>query len=137
MIGRFRSMLGLGARESSVWKRGERAAERVMRRAGCRVIGRNVRLTPGEIDLLCRDKKTGRFVLVEVKARVVDGSNRRPEDAITDAKKRKLVLLAKSLRKGEEVRRAGIRIDVVAVDFAPDHRRPKATRHYEGAVSAA
>lgn len=135
---------GLGGRarslfvrtKPSVWKRGERAAEKVMRRAGCRVVGRNVRLPSGEIDLVCVEKRTGQYVVVEVKARTVDGSDRRPEDAITAAKKRKLLTLAKSLMKDDAVRRAGVRIDVVAVEFEPGRRRPVATRHFSHAVSA-
>ncbi len=107
-------------------------------RRGFRVIKRNLRLSPGEIDLLCRDRGSGRFVLVEVKARLVDpGSNRRPEDAITDAKRRKLLVLAKSLMRDDRVRDAGLRIDVIAVEFARGRHPPVAVRHYERAVSSA
>ncbi|MFK7882628.1 MAG: YraN family protein [Phycisphaerales bacterium] len=136
---RMRSVLskfGVGSRNDSVWKRGEKAAERVMRRAGCRVIERNLRIPPGEIDLLCRERRSGQFVLVEVKARMADGSSRRPEDSITAAKKRKLLLLAKALMRDEEVRGSGIRIDVVAVEFVSGQWRPAATRHYERAISS-
>lgn len=120
-----------------MWRRGERAAAAVMRRKGCRVVRRNLTLSPGEIDLLCVDRRTGVFVLVEVKARLVRaGETRRPEDAITAAKRRKLLQLARTLLVEERVRGAGLRIDVVAVEFEPGVRRPSAVRHYERAVGA-
>ena len=121
--------------QAGIWARGERAAARAMRRAGCRVIARNLRLGPGEIDLLCRDRRTGEFVLVEVKARIDRGDRRRPEDAITHAKRRKLLLLVRALQREERVRGEPIRIDVVAVEFAPGRRRPTAVRRYERAVT--
>ena len=101
--------------QRGVWVRGERAAARAMRRAGCRVIARNLKLGPGEIDLLCRDRKTGEFVVVEVKARIGRGDGRRPEDAITHAKRQKLLQLVRALQREERVRGRPIRVDVVAV----------------------
>jgi putative endonuclease len=126
-----------GPREDrrGVWTRGERAAARAMRRAGCRVITRNLVLGPGEIDLLCFDRRAGEFVVVEVKARIGSGEGPyRPEDAITAAKKRKLVQLVRALQREERVRGRPVRIDVVAVEFAPGRRRAVAVRRYERAV---
>lgn len=120
---------------AGVWKRGERVAAGVMRRAGCRVVARNLCLGPGEIDLLCRDRKTGEFVVVEVKARIARGRNYRPEDAITAAKRAKLVSLVRALQHEQRVRGAGIRVDVVAVEFEPGRRRPAAVRRHERAVT--
>ncbi len=120
--------------QRSVWKRGERAAARAMRRAGCRVIARNLVLGPGEIDLLCFDKRAQEFVVVEVKARIDHGDGRRPEDAITAAKKRKLVQLVRALQREERVRGRAIRVDVVAVVFAPGKRRAVSVTRYERAV---
>ena len=136
-----RSWLAGADTRDTIWKRGERAAARVMKRAGCRVLARNLRVGRGngigEIDLLCRDRRDGTFVIVEVKARRTSGDGaRRPEDAVTNAKKSKLLTLARALRREERVRGHGIRIDVVAVEFAPGRRRPAAVRHYERAVSA-
>lgn len=140
MIGalrRFRGSGGAGDDRDAVWRRGEDAAARFMRRKGYRVVRRNLRLGPGEIDLLCRHRKAGGYVLVEVKARMADpGSNRRPEDAITTAKQRKLLVLAGSLLRDNAIREGGLRIDVIAVEFAPGKRKPVAVRHYERAVSA-
>lgn len=120
--------------QRSVWKRGERAAARAMRRAGCRVVARNLLLGPGEIDLLCFDRRAGEFVVVEVKARIDHGDGRRPEDAITAAKKKKLVQLVRALQREERVRGRAIRVDVVAVTFAPGKRRAVSVTRYERAV---
>jgi putative endonuclease len=120
--------------QRGVWKRGERAAARAMRRAGCRVIARNLVLGPGEIDLLCFDKRAEEFVVVEVKARIDHGDGRRPEDAITAAKKRKLVQLVRALQREERVRGRAIRVDVVAVVFAPGVRKAMSVTRYERAV---
>jgi putative endonuclease len=120
--------------QRGVWKRGERAAARAMRRAGCRVIARNLVLGPGEIDLLCFDKRAEEFVVVEVKARIDHGDGRRPEDAITAAKKRKLVQLVRALQREERVRGRAIRVDVVAVVFAPGVQKAMSVTRYERAV---
>lgn len=120
--------------QRSVWKRGERAAARAMRRAGCRVIARNLVLGPGEIDLLCFDKRADEFVVVEVKARIDHGDGRRPEDAITAAKKKKLVQLVRALQREDRVRGRAIRVDVVAVVFAPGVRKSVSVTRYERAV---
>lgn len=120
--------------QRSVWKRGERVAARAMRRAGCRVVARNLLLGPGEIDLLCFDRRAGEFVVVEVKARIDHGDGRRPEDAITAAKKKKLVQLVRALQREERVRGRAIRVDMVAVVFAPGKRRAVRVTRYERAV---
>lgn len=99
------------------------------------MVARNLCLGPGEIDLLCRDRKTGEFVVVEVKARIARGRNYRPEDAITAAKRAKLVSLVRALQHEQRVRGAGIRVDVVAVEFEPGRRRPAAVRRHERAVT--
>lgn len=125
-----------GPREDQrgVWKRGERTAARAMRRAGCRVIARNLVLWPGEIDLLCFDTRAEEFVVVEVKARIDHGDGRRPEDAITAGKKNKLVQLVRALQREDRVRGRAIRVDVVAVVFAPGKRRAVSVTRYERAV---
>ena len=50
----------------------ENTAARCLLRAGLTIVERNVRLTGGEIDLVCRDGDA--WVFVEVKARRVGGS---------------------------------------------------------------
>jgi putative endonuclease len=121
----------------SVWIQGEDAAARFMKKQGCRVLARNLRLPIGEIDLLCLDRASDSIVIVEVKARVrTSDATPDPESSITAAKKRKLVTLAKAISKREDYQGKGIRIDVIAVVFAPDQSKPIDIRHYHSAVGS-
>lgn len=119
----------------SIWIRGEDAAAKHMKKQGCRILARNLRLKMGEIDILCFDKKHDCVVIVEVKARVRKShATPNPESNITAAKKRKLRTLAQAINKREDCRGKRIRIDVVAVEFAANESDPIALRHYESAV---
>jgi len=121
----------------SVWIRGEDAAARFMKKQGCKVLARNLRLPIGEIDLLCLDRASDSIVIVEVKARVrTSDATPDPESSITAAKKRKLITLAKAISKREGYQGKGIRIDVIAVVFAPDQTKPIDIRHYHSAVGS-
>jgi putative endonuclease len=122
-------------KKKSIWTRGEDAAAKLMKQRGCRVLARNLRLSMGEIDILCFDPKTDCIVVVEVKARVrKSDATPMPEASITAAKKRKLSTLAKAVSGRHDCRDKRIRIDVVAVEFAGDQRTPISIRHYESAV---
>jgi len=124
-------------REPSVWKQGERVAERYLKRRGIRTIERNVRLPLGEIDLLCVERRTGTIVVVEVKARKYAKSDAQgidPTANITARKRAKLVSLAKSIQKAPRYQSRPIRIDVVSVRFVDGQRSPE-IRHYPGCVS--
>ena len=107
-------------------KAGEALAIAYLELAGCRVIGRNLRLGGVEVDLLVGDGPTQ--VVVEVKARG------RPDyggaaAAIDRAKRMRLVRAARALqRDGARC----VRIDVVAVDLSPDGAT---VRHYRSAVT--
>lgn len=121
----------------SVWVRGEEAATKHMRSQGYKILARNLHLKMGEIDILCHDQANDCIVVVEVKARIRKSSaTPNPESNITAAKKRKLRTLAKAIHSREDYRGMGIRIDVVAVEFATDQTKPFAVRHYRSAVSA-
>lgn len=119
-------------------RRGEREACRFLRRAGYRVLGRNVCSPRGEADAVCLAPDGRTIVIVEVKSR------RRPDDP--DAAARQLPAEAsvgvEKGRKLREVTRAivranrwderPVRIDVVAVEWSQG-RRPT-VRHHVGAV---
>ncbi len=130
----LRSLLGWADRRDPLGSWGERVAARRLRRAGHRVLARNVTRSVGEADLLtlAPDKKT--LVIVEVKARRIgSGAGAPPPEAsITAAKRRRLLLMAQAIAK--ERRWTGpVRIDVVAVE-RPD--KGKATiRVHESAVT--
>lgn len=126
-----------GPKPKSVWARGEQAAARYMRKQGCRVIARNLRLPIGEIDLLCLEKSTGTVVVVEVKARSYSENTSRdidPVASITAKKRAKLISLAKSIKKKPRFAASAIRIDVISVRFEAGRRKP-VIRHYLGCVS--
>lgn len=138
LVDSVRQRLGFGA-GGSVWKRGEKEAERFLRRRGCRLLGRNVRTRIGEIDLLFEDPDRRTIIVVEVKARVtgIDGAGtdaRLPERSITRDKAKKLATLAASVCRMDRFRDRPVRIDIVAVEFAPKGRT--VVRHYRSAIDA-
>ncbi len=80
---------------------GETAAAQALRRAGYRVLARNVRTPRGEIDIIA--ERRGVFAFVEVKSRRVGGSAGGPEEALTSRK------LARVSRAGRhELARRGV-----------------------------
>lgn len=119
--------------ENDLGRRGERAAARHLRRHGYRVLGRNVRLASGEIDLvaLAPDRRT--IVVVEVKTRMADASIP-AEESVTVAKRRKLLDLTERLIARNGWADRPVRIDVVAVTWAGGGR--PSIRHFEDAVGA-
>lgn len=131
------SLLGRFRKPKSVWVRGEDAAAKYMKKSGCKVLARNLHLKMGEIDILCHDPRTDCVIVVEVKARIrKSDSTPRPEASITQAKKRKLRALAKGISSRNDCRGRRIRIDVIAVEFIEDQKKPIAIRYYESAVGA-
>jgi putative endonuclease len=117
-------------------RRGERVAAAHLRRAGYRLLGRNLRQHHGEIDLLAQAPDGRTIVIIEVKARVIEegGLGPRPEVHVNRAKQRKLVALAAT-----ELRRRGLtdrpaRFDVIGVDL-PRHG-PAVIRHHVGAFAS-
>jgi len=103
-----------------------RTAERLvaerLERAGWRIVGRNVRLPSGELDLVALDGDT--LVFVEVKAGRV-GAALGPELPAHAVGRRKQLKLRRLAREWIWERRgpsgvAGYRFDVVGVSFGPD-----------------
>ncbi|HNV86420.1 MAG TPA: YraN family protein [Candidatus Omnitrophota bacterium] len=71
--------------------RGEEFAAEYLRKLKYRILEKNYRCSLGEIDLVCRQGK--RIVFVEVKTRTSSDFGM-PEEAVTEAKKRKIFRLA-------------------------------------------
>lgn len=140
MLGRLLSSLRgrLGSGGGPLGARGEAAAAAFLKRHKYRIIGRNVRLPIGEIDLLAEAPDRRTVVVVEVKARTVRAGDppRLAERAITRAKGRKLASLARAVSRRKGIEGRPVRIDVVAVDFAPCAAGAAAVRHYPGAINA-
>ena len=134
---RFFGRLVPSSTTETIWKRGEDAAAAYMKSKGYKILARNLRLSMGEIDLVCEDPKTGAVVVVEVKARlqkIGDTKQITPEAAITSAKASKLRLLTKALANQYLNEPRPIRIDVIAVVFGEGQHKQTEFRHYESAV---
>lgn len=125
-----------GGPADPVGRLGEDVAARHLREKGFRLLGRNLRLSFGEVDILAEDPDGTTVVLVEVKTRRVDPDHRTPpaEAAITADKSRKLVALASALKRLNRWQDRPMRIDVIAVDLAEGG--PAAVRHHPNAVKA-
>lgn len=123
-----------------VGRRGEDAAARYVRRRGLRVLDRNVRLSRGEIDLVCEPDDESMLILVEVKARAVKAGWDAPfapaEEAVDREKAERLVELALELKRRHRRLNRPTRIDVIGVDlFEPGTWRERVRlRYFEGAV---
>jgi putative endonuclease len=109
----------------------EDAAAAHLRRAGLRVIERNVRFAAGEIDLVCRDGAT--WVFVEVKCRQARWGDA-PSAAVSWHKQRRLTRLALHYLKWRRLGDVPCRFDVVAVTVADGGARE--VRHLPSAFDA-
>lgn len=99
----LRSLLG---------RSGERQGERYLRRKGYRIVARNYRCPPGEIDLIALDGKT--VVFVEVKTRVGD-EHGDPEDAVNTAKQERIGKCARYFLRQTHSEDRTCRFDVLAI----------------------
>ena len=120
--------------DRSLGARGERAAARYLRRAGYKILARNLRNRFGEIDLVVQPRRERTVVIVEVKAGTRD--NPPPEAHVNRAKQAKLTALA-----GQLVRRYGledrpVRFDVVGVVWPEGASKPTRVTHHPGAFQA-
>lgn len=91
---------------------GEAAAAALLTGQGLAVVARNYATRGGEVDLICLDGDT--VVFVEVKTRAAAGLAR-PEEAVTPAKRRRLVKAAAAFLSEREWWDRPCRFDVVAV----------------------
>lgn len=91
---------------------GEEVAARYLERLGLVVVGRNVRMSGGEIDLVARHGDE--LVFVEVKTRIGDGSTA-PDEVIGEAKLRRLERLAHAYVEQHTDPEHPWRIDVVVI----------------------
>jgi putative endonuclease len=110
--------------------RGETLAALLLRAKGYRIEARNWRCPLGEIDIVARQRDT--LVFVEVKTRS-GGSAGRPEEAVDDRKRRRLVLLARAYLARRHGDAPPCRFDVVAVDLGRPFPR---VRHLRAAFRA-
>lgn len=115
---------------------GETLAASFLRRAGYRVVGRNLILPMGELDLLAIAPDETTIVAVEVKSRRVGpvaGTAPPPEAAITAAKRNKLIEIVEHLTVANAWMPSKVRIDVLAVEVGPGDV-PPVIRHWPGVI---
>ena len=109
---------------------GERLAVQHLESKGYRIREQNYRRAEGEIDIIA--ETDGLVVFVEVKCRrgALMGT---ATEGVTTAKQRRLVALAEAYAS-DQTAGAALRIDVIAIDFAPDGQL-LSLAHYENAVT--
>jgi putative endonuclease len=105
-IGNLRSQLPLG-------RRGERAAEKYLRRNGYRIVARNFRAAGAEIDLVAMDGET--LVFVEVKTRRSRDAGA-PEEAVDKRKQTRMRRAAEVFAQRYRADEVEMRFDIAAVD---------------------
>ena len=106
---------------------GEELAAEALSELGWDILARNWRCEHGEIDVVAFDGVEA--VVVEVKTRRHRGFGA-PAEAVTRAKLARLRRLACAWLAAQPRRFAGVRIDVIAIDAAPD--RPPQIEHLRG-----
>jgi len=112
-------------------RRGEALAEKFLKKAGFKILGRRVRVGRDELDLIARQEDT--LVFVEVKTRAGEDFGR-PAAAVNRAKRRNLSRAAIRFLKKRKLRPPTIRFDVVEVIGAPDDGKPE-IRHIQNAFT--
>jgi putative endonuclease len=101
-----------GRRRRTLGDRGERLVERYLRRQGMTIVGRQVRLGGGELDLVAVDGRT--IVFVEVKTRQSDAAGH-PLEAVSAEKQRRLTRAALTYLRRHDLLDCAARFDLAAV----------------------
>ena len=109
-------------RYQSLGRRGERAAERFLRRLGYKIVARRERGRMGELDLVAVDGRT--IVFVEVKTRTSHKAGH-PAEAVGPDKQLRLTRLALAYLKRHELLEHAARFDVLAVTWPAGAKKPK------------
>ncbi len=110
----------------------EEAAARYLLQAGWRLLGRNVRVGRGELDIVARRGPVLAFVEVKARRTLTCGA---PEDAVGAAKRRQVARLAELWLAARPWALNGIdevRFDIVAVD---SRAFPSTIRHLPAAFT--
>lgn len=110
---------------------GEDLAATWLQRHGYTILERNWRRPCGELDLIV--ERDGEIIGVEVKTRS-SARMGEPEEAVTRAKQRKLLLTMQTYLMETGAEQRPYRLDVLAVRLAPGGAHLE-TRHYPAAIS--
>jgi len=111
--------------------RGEVIAERYLAQRGVRILERGFRVRSGEIDLIAEEGEE--LVFVEVKTRTSSRFGD-PLDAVTPAKRRRIVRAASLYLQSKGAWDRPCRFDLIAVRLAPDGQVE--VEHLPGAFTA-
>ena len=122
----------LWRRYRSLGQRGERAADRWLRRHGYKIVARGDRGRLGELDLVAVDGRT--VVFVEVKTRRTHSAGH-PAEAVGPEKQKRLTRLALAFLKRHELLNHSARFDVLAITW-PDTARKPTIAHIKNAFEA-
>ncbi len=141
LAGRIRAaFLRLIGRPESTGAHGERLAAEWLEARGYKIVGRNIRMGFGELDLVACAPDGRTIVAVEVKTRVrragAPGASQSvaPEASVTARKRARLLRLLGTLAASNDWHDRPKRIDIVAVEF--DSSGQPQIRHFENAVRA-
>ncbi len=115
--------------------RGEQLAAAYLERRGYTILERNYRFERAEVDLVCfqpaeRYEAGGELVFAEVKTRSGLGYGR-PEEAVTDEKKRHLIRAARAYLYEHKLEGAPCRFDVISIVL--QRGREPEIEHFENA----
>ena len=122
-----------GVANARLGRAAEEAAARHLEARGWRLLGRNVRVGRGELDIIARRGPVLAFV--EVKARRTHNCGA-PEDAVNGAKRHQVARLAELWLAARPWAMGGVRdvrFDIVAVDLTSF---PATVRHLSAAFTA-
>jgi putative endonuclease len=120
---------------------GERAAERYLKKRGCRILARNVTFPQGEVDLVAFEKASRTLLFVEVRSRSVAAGAEpavTPAETVTPAKRRRIIRAARRYMKrcGASAEDRPVRFDVVGVVFEGDDRKHPRINHLPAAFDS-
>ncbi|MCE3007347.1 MAG: YraN family protein [Bacteroidetes bacterium] len=110
----------------SLGRQGEALAAHYLAAQGYQLLGRNVRVHPAEMDLVCMDRQE--LVVVEVKTRTGPAW---PEEAVTPKKQATLFRAASLYAELHNLVHLPLRFDVVAIRIWPG--RDPEIQHYTDA----
>lgn len=112
---------------------GERIACEYLVKKGFKVLGKNYRITFGEIDIIAKNK--GIIHFVEVKAIAGDGGGFFPEEHVNYRKQRKLRQMAQIyLEKNDYKQDTAYQIDIIGIIANQETRNAK-LHYFPNAVS--
>ena len=118
--------------------RGEALAAAYLERKGYTILDRNYRFERAEVDLICflpapQYEAGGELVFAEVKTRTGLGYGR-PEEAVTEAKKRNLIRAAEAYLYERKLDGSPCRFDVISI-LLQRGKKPQ-IEHFENAFFA-